>query len=65
MGLSEKEKIALKKTLKPNQVWTDEEKEKLEEARREPYNATPKIIYDLKIFPNKTYKQIRDKFYNM
>jgi hypothetical protein len=44
-------------------VWTKSEKEKIIESKN--MGATPMIIYNLKIFPGKTYKQIRDKFYNV
>ncbi len=62
MGLTNKEKQALTSYNRKNcgPVWTVEELKKFKEAVRE-FNATPKVLFDLQIFPTKSYRQIRDK----
>ena len=71
MGLSPKEKqILIQNSAHAGaKIWTQEELEKLKEIKsmlnRSANKITPAIIAKSNIFPDKTYAQIRCKFYGI
>ena len=64
MSLTKKEKELLSHgSMNKDAIWSIEERTKLKEAKK--MGATPITIHDAKIFPKKTYVQIRNKMYNI
>jgi len=45
-------------------IWTPEEVTKLQEAIKE-CGSTPSEIHSANLFPNKSYAQIREKYYKV
>ncbi len=64
MSLSLKEKELLIKNQKTLRTWSPHETDKIKEIKYK-LHITPRVIFISGVFKNKTYNQIRDKFYSV
>lgn len=51
--------------IKKKSIWTEEEEEKLRLIKEKYPEVGPRELNELKMFPNKEFKQIKDKYYKI